>query len=76
MDPPDHYGGDCPDNPQNKGVVVECKAQQRWVAIRVQEFISYVPWQVTLLGAVALLLGLLLENDVAQSGTVQLLTYT
>ena len=76
QDPPDHYGGDCPYNPENKGVVVERKSWQRHVAIRVQEFVSFVPWQVTLLGIVALLLGLLLETDVAQSDTVQLLTYT
>ena len=76
QDPPDHYGGDCPLNPENKGVVVERKPWQRHVAIRVQEFVSFVPWQVTLLGIVALLLGLLLETDVAQSDTVQLLTYT
>ena len=75
MDPPDHYGGDCPDNPQNKGVVTECAVQQRWFANRVLEFVSYVPWQFALLGAIALLLGLLLENDAAQSDTVQLLTY-
>ena len=55
---------------------MERKVRQGHVAIRVQEFISYVPWQVTLLGIVALLLGLLLETDVAQSDTVQLLTYT
>ena len=75
MDPPDHWGGDCPDNPQNKGVVTERSPQRRQSTNRVLEFASFVPWQFVLLGAVALLLGFLMESDAAQSDSIQLLTY-
>ena len=75
MDPPDHWGGDCPDNPQNKDVVPERSPQRKQLTNQVLKFASFVPWQFVLLGAVALLLGLHVEGDATQSDSIQLLTY-
>ena len=75
MDPPDHWDGDCPENPQNTDVTPVRSPQRKQFTNQVFEFASFVPWQFVLLGAVALLFGLQLESDATQSDSIQLLTY-